>query len=244
MRDCEALKQYLDSGILVKDFRGYYWMAGGSPVPPYSVEVRLVKALRDLGHVPRAQVPSTTNSIIYPQVSLIEVVGSSFSARISVYGANRNSQQSSERPKPYNRPSSPSGPAARTRSQAHHSSPAAAQGLPSTPASASAPAPGVPPPSAPSQATASCSQDSVTPQAPLFVVGDAEMTEADGEKKRQARRYTLTSDLSRSFGLVWTLLGSPFLMLRSHSRSHSSLPFRSVPIRFRSQSIFDSTPRR
>ncbi|CAD6980416.1 unnamed protein product [Tilletia controversa] len=67
MRDCEALKQYLDSGILVKDFRGYYWMAGGSPVPPYSVEVRLVKALRDLGHVPREQVPSTTNSIIYPQ---------------------------------------------------------------------------------------------------------------------------------------------------------------------------------
>ncbi|CAD6939831.1 unnamed protein product, partial [Tilletia laevis] len=201
MRDCEALKQYLDSGILVKDFRGYYWMAGGSPVPPYSVEVRLVKALRDLGHVPRAQVPSTTNSIIYPQVSLIEVVGSSFSARISVYGANRNSQQSSERPKPYNRPSSPSGRAARTRSQAHHSSPAAAQGLPPTPASASAPAPGVPPPSAPSQATASCSQDSVTPQAPLFVVGDAEMTEADGEKKRQARRYTLTSDLSRSFVL-------------------------------------------
>ncbi|KAE8180841.1 hypothetical protein CF328_g9033, partial [Tilletia controversa] len=173
--------------------------------PPYSVEVPLVKALRDLGHVPRAQVPSTTNSIIYPQVSLIEVAGSSFSAPISVYGANRNSQQSSERPKPYDRPSSPSGPAARTRSQDHHSSPAAAQGLPPTPASASAPAPGVPPPSAPSQATASRSQDSVTPQAPLSVVGDAEMTEADGEKKRQARRYTLTSNLSRSFPIKDTL---------------------------------------
>ncbi|CAD6944599.1 unnamed protein product [Tilletia controversa] len=205
MRDCEALKQYLDSGILVKDFRGYYRMAGGFSLPPYSVEAPLVKALRDIGQVPRAQVPSKTNSIIYPQVSLTEVAGSSFSAPISIYGANRNSQQSSERPRPYDRPSSPSGPAVRTRSQDRHCSPAAAQDLPPAPASAPAPAPGVPPPAAPWQATASRSQDSVTPQAPLLVVGDAEMTDADGEKKRHVRRYTLTSDLSRSFPIKDTL---------------------------------------
>ncbi|CAD6888468.1 unnamed protein product, partial [Tilletia caries] len=207
MRDCEALKQYLDERILVRDSRGYYRMGDQSPLPAYSAENPLVKALRDLGIVPRSQVPATasvpttTNSVIYPHVGVIELADAPFSGPISVYGAARRSQEPSERAKPYERPPTPQGPAARTRSaqaQDGQGQPVAQGGL-----AASAPAPT----SAPAPAAAASVPQQAPPiaQAPLSVVGDAEMTEAGGKKKRQPRRYTLTSELGRTFPVRDTL---------------------------------------
>ncbi|CAD6959216.1 unnamed protein product, partial [Tilletia controversa] len=81
-------------------------MGDQSPLPAYSAENPLVKALRDLGIVPRSQapatasVPTTTNSVIYPHVGVIELADAPFSGPISVYGAARRSQEPSERAKP------------------------------------------------------------------------------------------------------------------------------------------------
>ncbi|KAE8239698.1 hypothetical protein A4X13_0g8112, partial [Tilletia indica] len=215
MRSCEALRPYFDERILIKDHRGYTRTGDGSPLPPYTAVQPLVKSLREMGIFPRtpAHGPppavygwSGTNSV----VNFVELGDPPLSAPVTVstYGADRHGQQQQERNKPYDRPPVPAGPAARTRSAAaqvpqHQLSPSAPPFPPSIHFDAAPPA--ATPYASIARSAPVSNQPPAAAQVPASVVGDADMTDAGGEKKRPPRRYTLASELSKSFPTHETL---------------------------------------